>query len=193
MNKQKQRNSRSFISVGQVARHCEVALPTVRRWIEAKQLAAFRTPGGHYRIKIEDFQRFLHKHRMPSYPPEPGETRVLIIDDEPRVVDILADLLKRDPRGLKVETAGDGYEGLMKIGAFRPSLVILDVMMPHLNGIEVARRLRANPETRDIRILGITGYPDKVEPILKAGADACLVKPLDLRRVRRELARFLPR
>jgi len=62
MARPKQRSIRSFISVGQVARHCEVALPTIRRWIEAKELVAFRTPGGHFRIPIDEISRITRMH-----------------------------------------------------------------------------------------------------------------------------------
>jgi CheY-like chemotaxis protein len=115
----------------------------------------------------------------------------LIVDDEPQVVDLFVDLLAEDPRGFLLDTAMDGYEALIKVGTFQPSLLILDVVMPRLDGVEVCRRLKAAPETRAMRILGITGYPNMIPALMEAGADACLTKPLELRLVQKELQRLL--
>ncbi len=182
---------RSQLTAGQVARHCQVSIPAVRKWIQQGKLAALRTPGRHYRIDINEFQRFLSQHGMPTYPLPSAEARILIVDDDPDIASLLADFFARDPRGFKFESATDGYEALMKVGAFKPSVLILDVVMPRLDGLEVCRRLKANSETRSITILGITGYPHMIPAVLEAGADACLTKPLELGRVRQELDRLL--
>jgi len=182
-----------FLRTGQAARHCQVSTPTVKRWIREGRLRAFKTPGRHTRIELAEFQRFLTQYGMPSYPVGSAEPRVLIVDDEPDIVELLVDLLTADPGGFKVETASDGYEALIKVGAFKPSVLILDVVMPRLDGVEVCRRLKATPETRGIRILGITGYPDTIPRLLQAGADACLTKPLDVVALRRQLDLFLTR
>jgi excisionase family DNA binding protein len=182
---------RPALTSGQAAAHCQVSTPTLKSWVREGRLHAFRTPGGHVRIAVEDFQRFLRKHRMPAYPIAPAPAGVLIVDDEPQMVDMLVDFLTPHPRGFKIETATDGYEALIKLGSFRPALVILDVMMPKLDGIEVCRHLKTNAETREIKILGITGYPTMAPELLVAGADACLTKPLALDSLDRELARLL--
>ena len=184
-------SSRPALTSGQAAVHCQVSTPTLKSWIREGQLHAFRTPGGHVRIAVEDFQRFLRKHRMPAYPTPPELAGVLIVDDEPQMVDMLVDFLTPHPRGFKIESATDGYEALIKLGSFRPALVILDVMMPKLDGIEVCRHLKTNAETRETKILGITGYPHMVPGLLAAGADACLTKPLELDSLDVELARLL--
>lgn len=143
------------------------------------------------RIETGEFQRFLQQHGMPPYPAPSPEPRILIVDDEPQIVSLLVDYLAGDPRGFKLETATDGYIALVKVGYFRPNILILDVVIPHINGVEVCRRLKAEPGTRAIKILGITGYPDMIPALIEAGADACLTKPLDLSLVRRELKRLL--
>ncbi len=183
------KTTRSQLTAGQVARHCQVSIPAVRKWIQQGKLVALRTPGRHYRIDINEFQRFLSQHGMPTLPS--AEARILIVDDDPDIASLLADFFARDPRGFKLESATDGYEALMKVGAFKPSVLILDVVMPRLDGMEVCRRLKANSETRSITILGITGYPHMIPAVLEAGADACLTKPLELGRVRQEVDRLL--
>ncbi len=181
----------TFVTTGQAARHCQVSVPALRRWIQHGQLKAFKTPGGHLRIVGEEFQRFLREHGMPAYPTLPSEARILVVDDEPDVVGLFMEFLAGDPRGFKLETATDGYEALIKVGAFRPSLLLLDILMPRVDGVEVCRRLKADPETRAIKILGITGHPDSIPALLEAGADACLTKPVDLGRLRQEAERLL--
>lgn len=180
-----------FLTTGEAAAHCQVSIPALKRWIRDGRLRAMRTPGGHSRIELREFQRFLQEHGMPAYSVPSTETRILIVDDEPPILDVFVERLASGPRRFKLETAGDGYEALIKVGAFQPTLLILDVAMPRLDGIEVCRRLKATPETRAIKILGITGYPHTIPGLLEAGADACLTKPLDFQQVERELERLL--
>ena len=191
MKLSKESNPSSYLTTGQAARHCQVSIPALKRWVWDGRLVAFKTPGGHHRIELREFQRFLQQHGMPEYPARPAEASILIVDDNGAVVDALVEFLASHPRGFKVETATDGYEALLKVGGFKPSVLILDVAMPLLDGIEVCRRLKANPETRTIKILGVTGYPDRIPALMKAGADACLTKPLNLGRVQQEVDRLL--
>ena len=177
------------LTTRQAAAHCRVSIPTLRRWIRAGALGAHLTPGGHRRIDLREFQRFLHAQGRPAYPvaAEP-RTRVLLVDDEPLVLEMLHDLLVDGP--FAIETATDGYEALVKVGTFRPALIILDVVLTGLDGVEACRCLRRLPETRDVRILGVTGHPSMVPVLLGAGADACVTKPLDLDVVCREITRL---
>ena len=170
---------RVHLTTRQAAAHCRVSIPTLRRWIRAGELGAHLTPGGHRRIDLHEFQRFLRAHGRPAYPValEP-RTRVLLVDDEPLMLQMLHDLLLEGP--FTIETATNGYEALVKVGTFRPALIILDVVLAGLDGIEACRCLRRLPETRDVRILGVTGHPSMVPVLLGAGADACVTKPLDL-------------
>ena len=128
---------------------------------------------------------------MPTYPAPPPPAGVLVVDDEPQVVEMLVEFLAHHPRGFKIETASDGYEALIKLGSLRPALLILDAMMPKLDGIEVCRHLKSNPETKTIRILGVTGYPAIAQDLLAAGADAVLTKPLALDKIEGYLRRLV--
>jgi excisionase family DNA binding protein len=174
-----------------VARHCQVSIPAVQRWIQDGRLVVFRTPGKHCRIELQELQRFLRQYDMPLYPVPTAEIRILIVDDEPHIVDLCLDVLTADPRGFTLDTATDGYEALIKVGMFQPSLLILDVLMPRLDGIEVCRHLKRNPDTQDIKILGITGHPHLIPALLEVGADACLTKPLQIQHIRHELENLL--
>ncbi len=185
--------SQRLITTGEAASHCQVSLPALRRWIHDGRLKAFQTPGKHARIEVREFQRFLKEYGMPPYPSEAASAglRVLVVEDDPEVIEILTGLLAVHPRRPTVETAVDGYEALIKVGIFRPSLLVLDIVMPKLDGLEVCSRLRANPETREIKILAVTGRSDLVASVLATGADACITKPFDFEAVQREIDRLL--
>ena len=179
---------RTHLTTRQAAAHCKVSIPTLRRWIRAGELGAHLTPGGHRRIDRDEFQRFLRAQGRPAYRVGAEPIRLLLVDDEPLVVQMLVDVLAEGP--FTIETATDGYEALVKVGTFRPGVIILDVVLPGLDGIEACRCLRRMPETRDVRILGVTGHPAMVPVLLGAGADACVTKPLDLDVVCREVSRL---
>ncbi len=185
--------SQRLITTGEAASHCQVSLPALRRWIRDGRLKAFQTPGKHARIEVREFQRFLKEYGMPPYSSDgvPPGLRVLVAEDEPGVVEVLTGLLAAHPRRPTVETAVDGYEALIKVGSFRPSFLILDIVMPKLDGLEVCRRLRADPETRDIKILAVTGRDDLVQSVLAAGADACIAKPFGFDAIDHEIERLL--
>jgi two-component system response regulator VicR len=185
--------SERLITTGQAASHCQVSLPALRRWIRDGRLKAFQTPGRHARIEVGEFQRFLKEYGMPSYPrsESAARPRVLVVDDDPELLRVFTGILSTHPRLPIVETAADGYDALIKVGIFKPSVLILDIVMPKLDGLEVCRRLRSSPETRGINILAITGRSDMVEGVMAAGADACLTKPFGLDSVNEELERFL--
>jgi len=183
----------TLITTGEAASHCRVSLQALRRWIREGRLQAFQTPGRHARIEVAEFQRFLRECGMPPYPA--GEElripRVLVAEDDADILQILTGLLAGQPQPLVVETAVDGYDALIKVGTFRPAFLILDVVMPKLDGLEVCRCLKAGPETRDIRILAVTGHASMAERVVAAGADACIAKPFDFDVVSKELEQFL--
>jgi excisionase family DNA binding protein len=187
------RDDPTLITTGEAASHCRVSLQALRRWIRDGRLKAFQTPGKHARIEVAEFRRFLKECGMPPYPVGEGHPapRVLVVEDEPDILQILTNLLAGQSQKLAVETAVDGYAALIKVGTFKPTRLILDVVLPRLDGLEVCRRLKARPETRDIRILAVTGHTAMAESVLAAGADGCVTKPFDFDFLGKELERFL--
>jgi two-component system alkaline phosphatase synthesis response regulator PhoP len=108
------------------------------------------------------------------------------------VVEFIRGALDSIGGGYEVETADDGYEALIKVGDFKPELLILDIRMPNIDGFEVCRRIKGDKSLKDIRILAVTSYgEDNMERILKCGADYCLRKPLKLEELRRKVTGFL--
>lgn len=172
-----------LLTTGEVARYCSVSTNAVKKWIRHGDLPAFQTPGGHFRVTREEFRRFLVRHEMPVatdfFPAR--APRVLIADDEPVVRELVRELVlsaHEDP--VEVETAEDGYDALLKVGDFKPDLLILDLKMPRMDGFEACRSIRSNPQTSHIRIVAMTAFAGggNRERILAAGAQTCFDKPL---------------
>lgn len=183
------------LTTGEIARLCYVSGVTVFNWIREGKLKAYTTPGGHYRILPQDFQQFLTENHMPlgrGFRPK-GPPRVLIVDDERIVIGAIKRILAHDDVDYRVESASSGFEAGTKVASFNPDLLILDLMMPGLDGFEVCKQVRANPETNHIKILIITGYPgdENVRRALAFGADKVLAKPFRADEVRYWVHRLL--
>jgi excisionase family DNA binding protein len=180
-------NRRSFYTTFEVGAICEVNPTTVQNWVKEKKLKAYATPGGHRRIRRSDLVSFLQQFDMPL-PSElrSGRTSVLIVDDEKAVRDLLVSAVASWDDELDIRTAPSGVEALLAIGESKPDLLVLDVMMPGMNGIEVCRKLKSSSGTRKIKIIAITGKPEPEirERTLKAGADVFLAKPFDMKAFR---------
>lgn len=103
---------------------------------------------------------------------------VLVVDDEPLTQDLLRLML--EPAGFRVTGAEHGLEALQKVQESKPDIMILDVMMPHMDGITVCRKIRSNPETADLPIVMLSGktHLNAVEEGLEAGANRYLAKPM---------------
>lgn len=185
---------RRFFTTSEIARHCEVSNDGVLKWIKAGKLRAFATPGGHYRVSTEDFRAFLEHYDFPLFDePERRETRILVVDDEKTMREILRRRLHAIDPDWKIDEARDGYEAGILIGSRRPDVVILDLMMPRMDGISLCRSIREQPETAQIAIVVVTGAadPELRKRALAAGANVCLSKPIDFERLQREIRRYL--
>jgi two-component system, OmpR family, response regulator VicR len=173
-----------LLSTGDIARYCHTGITQVNRWIKSGELNAIQNPGGHYRVTKESFREFLERNGMPvveEFFRKPRK-RILIVDDDPAVIKAYSMLLKNRYDSVELETASDGYEALIKAGSFKPDLLILDIRMPRVNGLEVCRRLRGDSNTKGIKILAITAHSESYnhDTVLAAGADEYLLKPINM-------------
>ena len=190
-------NGRRFFTTSEVARYCAVTNDGVLKWIKSGKLRAFSTPGGHYRVAMDDFRAFLQKFDIPideAFFRGAQKTRtVLVVDDEEDIREIVRRVLTDVEPGLKIEEAVDGYDAGIKIGTLLPDLIVMDVRMPRVDGLSLCRSIRQNPETKGIRILAITAFPEQdiIRRMYDAGADLCLIKPLQLEHFRLEVLRLL--
>lgn len=174
-------------STHDVAKICCVTPTTVIRWIEDGLIPAFKTVGGHRRVRREDLERVCRDRNIPFNVPTGSEVgRILVVDDEPVVLDLVADVVKELNHKFEVEVARDAFDAGRLVVSFRPQLIFLDLMMPGVDGFEVCTRLKKDSATQNTEIIAITGYYTEanMDRILSAGAAACLRKPLDVMEVR---------
>jgi CheY-like chemotaxis protein len=107
-----------------------------------------------------------------------GDRVAVVVDDDPFVVAELAELLTED--GYDVVTATNGFSALRQVMALHPAVVVLDLVLPERTGADILHELRSDPQTRDLAILILTGYPGELSPVVQAEADAIVGKPFDI-------------
>ncbi len=163
----------------EVARVCGVFHTTVTNWVNKGKLKARTTPGGHRRIPLADLLDFMQRFDMPI-PPDLVERpkRVLVVDDVEEARESFARVVKK-LGSYDVASCSSGVEALIAIGKDLPDLLILDVRMPDVNGLDVCRVLRSGEHTKPIKILAITGaaLSAEEERFLSAHTDGFLRKP----------------
>lgn len=181
----------SLLTSYQVGSLLQVNPSSVNKWVKDGRIPAFRTPGGHRRIRAADLVAFLEEHSMPvpATLNNAAKRRLLIVDDDPKQLSALKRLLKAHKNRLEVRYATNGIDALVQVGAFKPQVVLLDVYMAELDGIEVCRRLRDNPQTENMKIIMVTGQvtPEIEQGALEAGARECMNKPIRLEVVLEQL------
>jgi two-component system, OmpR family, response regulator VicR len=186
------KQEKRFLTTGEVARYCAVSHLTVTNWIRAGKLCASRTPGGHNRIRREDLLRFLIEHNFPV-PQELAKEgkQILVVDDERALAEIMAQALQED--GYQVSVAFDGYEAGLKMATLRPDLLVLDLIMPGLDGFSICQRVKANPQGEPTKIIAMTGFVQEsnLAKALECGADLCLAKPFQLQTLKEMVAGLL--
>ena len=168
----------------EVAKICQVSQGTVIRWIKEGRFPASSTAGGHNRIRVNDLFEFLRSLRLPI-PPElvaDPKTKILIVDDELEVRNMIRWLLEQNFQNIFIEEAQEGFIAGWKTHSFRPDLVVLDLMLPGLDGFRVCEFIRKLPELKETKIIVISALvdPDVKKRVLDLGANDFLVKPFDL-------------
>lgn len=189
------------LTTGKIAALCRVDVRTVNRWIDRGILKAHMLPvTGFRRVQVDDFIAFLHEQGMPLPPPLRllGRKRVLIVDDDRDIRREIGWLFAEETEGqeaYEVAFAEDGFEAGAMVQKFKPHAIILDLKMPRMDGFEVCRRLKADADTKSIKILAISGGVDEEDrrKILALGADEFLKKPVEAQALKSGVADLLKR
>jgi CheY-like chemotaxis protein len=165
----------------EIGRMCHVDPVTIARWCDSGEIKCFRTPGGHRRIMHEDLLQFMRRQKIPL-PPDVavGPARLLIVDDDADFVKLVRAQLREAGIDAEIDSADNGVDALLKIGTEIPDVVLLDLLLPRMDGVEVCHRVKSNPKTAVVCIIAVTASSDrrKSEAARKAGVAACLVKPI---------------
>ena len=184
--------TKQSFSTSEVAKYCHVTADTIRKWAEAGRIRVFKTPGGHRRIRREDLLAFLRENSIPIHEDlDDSGVRILIVDDEKAVISVVRRFLERSQSPFEIEVAMDGYDAGHQVATFRPDVVFLDLRLPGIDGFEVCRRIKDDPQHRGTRIIAMTGYydGDVLQRVVELGALMCLQKPFTPDDLRRALAK----
>jgi excisionase family DNA binding protein len=173
---------KELFTTGEAANICRVSQQTIIRCFDSGRLEGFRVPGSRFRrIPRESLMKFMKDNGIPLEGLDMGKKKVLIVDDDAEIVDLLLEVLTRDGR-FEVKTATSGYEAGIQTQRFRPDCILLDYMLPDVNGNVVCHTIRKNPEFEDIKIIIVSGVikQDEIDQLLKSGAQDFIKKPFDV-------------
>lgn len=177
--------TKTVFTTGEAAKICKVSQQTIIRCFDNGSLKGFRVPGSRFRrIPRDQLFSFMRDNNIPTDALENGKKKLLIVDDEQDLVDLMADAFDRDGR-FEIRTANNGFDAGMQVKEFRPDIVILDVMLPDINGKEVCQRVRSDSTLDSVRIICISGMieQDKISELRAAGADDFVQKPFTVDRL----------
>lgn len=171
---------KQFYTTFEVAKICQVSPGSVVRWIHEGKVKAALTGGGHHRISYEQLVLFLKQLQMPLPSELDLGPRILIVDDEENVRRFIRKVIEDYFPDSAVDEAGDGFRAGWKTHSFRPQLVILDMKLPGVDGMEVCRYIRQFEELKGIKILAISGNEALETMARQAGSDDFLQKPFSV-------------
>ena len=173
---------KTVFTTGEAAKICKVSQQTIIRCFDSGQLRGFRVPGSKFRrIPRDQLYEFMKKNGIPTDPLESGKRKILIVDDDEGLVELIKDVFDRDGR-FETRTANNGFDAGMLVKEFKPDLVILDVMLPDINGKEVCVRVRSDKNLDEVKIICISGMveQDKIADLRAAGANDFMQKPFEV-------------
>lgn len=173
--------NKDYLKPKEVAQLLRVETGTIRMWTQAGRLRATTTAGGHRRFSYHDVEMFAREHNI-ALPTQAGDAlRVLVVDDDKRVARMVERMLLSADPDLQIEMAYDGFAAGQAVEKFEPHIIILDLIMPSVDGFQLCKRLKDDPATVNIRIIAITGDPNPTgsRKIVRLGAEICLKKPLE--------------
>ena len=173
---------KDLFTTGEAAEVCRVSQQTIIRCFDAGRLEGFRVPGSRFRrIPRQSLVKFMKDNKIPLDTIESGKRKVLVVDDDAEIVELIVDVLDRDGR-FDAETASSGYEAGIATERFRPELILLDYMLPDVNGNIVCQAIRGNPEFENIKIIIVSGVVkrDEIAQLIKSGAEDFIRKPFDV-------------
>ena len=174
--------SKEVLTTGQVAKICKVAPRTVAKWFDNGQLRGYRIPGSKdRRVPLSQLIRFMQAHGMPLDDVETGQTRVLIVDEDHELTNLLRQALSTES-GYAVDIATTAFEAGVLTHRSRPHVIVADVSIPGLHPRNLSQLIRTSDEFRGLKLIAVSGAMTQGQDAayLQNGFDACLPKPFDI-------------
>ncbi|MHC4217313.1 MAG: response regulator [Planctomycetota bacterium] len=184
---------KQVFTTGEAAEICKVSQQTIIRCFDSGRLQGFRVPGSKFRrIPRAELLRFMKANDIPTDVLESTRKRILVVDDDEQIIELFLDVLGRDER-FDVKSAGTGYDAGMLTEQFKPHLILLDYMLPDINGNIVCDRVRANPDLAGTKIIIVSGVVkrDEIDELLRGGADDFVKKPFNINELVDRMAELL--
>ncbi|MHC4446566.1 MAG: response regulator, partial [Planctomycetota bacterium] len=178
---------------GEAAEVCKVSQQTIIRCFDSGRLQGFRVPGSRFRrIPRAELLRFMKANDIPTDVLESSRKRVLVVDDDEQIVELFVDVLGRDDR-FEIKTAGTGYDAGLMTEQFKPHLILLDYMLPDINGNLVCERIKSNPDLADTKIIIMSGVvnQDEISDLRSSGADDFVKKPFNIEQLIQRMAELV--
>jgi len=184
---------KTVFTTGEAAKICKVSQQTIIRCFDSGQLKGFRVPGSKFRrIPRDLLYKFMKENGIPTDALESGKRKALVVDDDQELVELIRDVLEADGR-FEVRTANNGFDAGMMVKEYHPDVVVLDVMLPDINGKEVCQRIRSDVTLSDVKVICISGMveKDKIDDLLAAGANDFVQKPFEVEQLLEHMCRQL--
>jgi excisionase family DNA binding protein len=184
---------KQVFTTGEAAEICSVSQQTIIRCFDSGRLQGFRVPGSRFRrIPRAELIRFMKANEIPTELLESAIRRILLVDDDPQIIELLTDVFGDDDR-FELDSAANGYDAGMKTQQFKPHLVLLDFMLPDINGTAVCSAIKSNPELEATKVLIVSGVvkQEDIDRLSQSGADGFVKKPFDIEHLLRTMEQLL--
>jgi len=184
---------KQIFTTGEAAEICKVSQQTIIRCFDSGRLKGFRVPGSRFRrIPRDELVKFMKDNGIPTDDLQGGRKRILVVDDDEQIIELFKDVFSRDGR-FDLKTATTGYDAGVVTESFKPDLMLLDIMLPDINGNVVCETVRSNPKHANMKIIIVSGVvkQQEIDTLLGAGADDFIKKPFNIERLMARVSELL--
>jgi excisionase family DNA binding protein len=181
------------LSTKEAANICKVALSTIVYWFDKGLIRGYRTPGGHRRIFRVDLEKFMKDHAIPLGNRLDDQLRVLVVGQDPKVLDLCGETLKGMNGHVDWASAGGTFQAGRLVASFKPNLMLVESDIPEIDGADLCRQLKDDPDTREIDVVLISDTGDQTDAraLRDAGASEVLTKPVSSEQLQLVVSSFL--